>query len=96
MANPVSLLDANPFVDASVPLPGRVRGARAHWQLPWSNKARSLGRPMASSHQKEVTMGDKSPKSKQRNKKQKEAAKVRTDQKKQTRKEAQGPADRSR
>ena len=38
-------------------------------------------------------MGDKSPKSKQRNKKQKEAAKVRTDQKKQARQEGQAAAD---
>jgi hypothetical protein len=38
---------------------------------------------MASSHLKEVLMGDKSPKSKQRDKKQKNAAKVRADQKKQ-------------
>jgi hypothetical protein len=41
---------------------------------------------------KEVAMGDKSPKSKQRNKKQKDAAKVRSDEKKQAPKDAQGAA----
>jgi hypothetical protein len=40
-----------------------------------------------------VTMGDKSPKSKHRNKKQKEAARARSNQKKQGRQEAQGAAD---
>ena len=40
-------------------------------------------------------MGDKSPKSKQRDKKQKDAAKVRTDAKKAKRQEVQSPANQS-
>jgi len=40
----------------------------------------------------EVSMGDKSPKSKQRNKKQKEAAKARSDKAKQTPQQASAGA----
>jgi len=56
-----------------------------------TNKERTLNHEMAVSSQ-EVGMGDKSPKSKQRDKKQKEAAKVRSDEKKAKRQQPESPA----